>query len=87
MNNWKSNLGNALGASGSMMVGIGVVPQVTGASSHILTNVALVGFFMNVVGTFFTHLFAQDAKAAIVAAKQEVADAKGETAQIRKDNK
>lgn len=45
------------------MVGIGVVPQLGGTPSQILTWVALVGFACNVVGTFLGHLFAADAAA------------------------
>jgi hypothetical protein len=60
MKSWKSTLGGALSAAGSMMVGIGVVPQLSGAPNHFLTYVALIGFVLNVLGTFFAHLFAAD---------------------------
>jgi len=59
--NWKSTLGGAFGAAGTMMVGIGVVPQLGGTPNKFLTYVALVGFGFNVVGTFLGHLFAADA--------------------------
>lgn len=60
MKSWKSTLGGALSAAGSMMVGIGVIPQLGGAPNKLLTIVALIGFFFNVAGTFFGHLFAAD---------------------------
>lgn len=60
MKSWKSTLGGALGAAGSMMVGIGVIPQLGDTHSRILTNIAMVGFVFNVAGTFFGHLFAAD---------------------------
>jgi hypothetical protein len=58
---WQTTLGGALSAAGSMMVGIGVIPQLGGQSNKLLSWVALVGFFLNVAGTFFAHLFAADA--------------------------
>lgn len=60
MKSWKSTLGGSLSAAGSMMVGIGVVPQLGGTPSKLLTYIALTGFIMNVLGTFFGHLFAAD---------------------------
>lgn len=39
---------------------IGVVPQLGGTPSKLLTYIALTGFIMNVLGTFFGHLFAAD---------------------------
>lgn len=62
MTNWQSTLGGAFGAAGTMMVGIGVVPQLGGTPNKLLTYVALIGFGFNVVGTFLGHLFAADAK-------------------------
>lgn len=58
----QTTLGGALSAAGSMMVGIGVIPQLGGQSSKLLSWVALIGFFCNVLGTFFAHLFAADAR-------------------------
>ena len=40
--------------------GIGIVPQLSGTPNGLLTKVALGGFVLNVLGTFFGHLFAAD---------------------------
>jgi hypothetical protein len=63
MKSWKSTLGGALSATGTFLVGIGVVPQLSGSSSTMLTYIALVGFFLQAAGTFFGHLFSADKSA------------------------
>lgn len=60
--NWKSTIGGAFSALGSMLMGIGIVPQLGGMPSKTLTVIALVGFFCNAIGSFLGHLFAADAK-------------------------
>lgn len=59
--NWRTNLGGALGALGSTLVGVGVVPQLAGTPSKVLTVIATVGFIISAMGKFFTALFAADA--------------------------
>ena len=58
---WKSTLGGALSALGTSLVGVGVVPQLSGMPSQTLTRVALAGFVFQALGQFFGHLFAADA--------------------------
>lgn len=60
MTMWKKNLGTSLMAGGTVLMGIGVVPQLSGLPSKVLTYVALAGFVLMAVGTIFSHLFAQD---------------------------
>jgi hypothetical protein len=60
---WKSTIGGAFSATGTAMIGIGVVPQLTGAPSRLLSVVAIAGFFFTMIGTFLGHLFAADATA------------------------
>lgn len=56
-------MGGALGALGSTLVGVGVVPQLGGTPNKTLTVIATVGFIISAAGKFFTALFAADAKA------------------------
>lgn len=73
---WKTTLGGALSATGTALVGVGVVPQLgSGVPSPILTYIALAGFFCTAAGTFFSHLWAADADAtaaAISSVQQQV---------------
>lgn len=62
MKNWRTNLGGALGVLGTALVGVGVVPQLGGSSSKLLTYTAIAGFFISAFGKFFHALFAADAK-------------------------
>lgn len=62
MNNWRTNLGGALGALGSALVGVGVVPQLAGTPNKTLTVIATIGFVISATGKFFTALFAADAR-------------------------
>lgn len=62
MQNWRTNIGGALGALGSTLVGVGVVPQLGGTPNKFLTYVAVAGFFISASGKFFTALFAADAR-------------------------
>lgn len=63
MRNWKSTIGGAFGALGTALMGIGIVPQLGGSPSTLLTYIALAGFICNAIGIFFGHLFAADAAA------------------------
>ena len=62
MTNWRTNLGGALGALGSALVGVGVVPQLSGTPNKVLTVIAIIGFSCSAAGKFFSALFAADAK-------------------------
>ncbi len=61
MKNWRTTIGGALGALGSALVGVGVLPQLSGVPNKFLTYVAVAGFFCSAFGKFFTSLFAADA--------------------------
>lgn len=70
MTNWRTNLGGALGALGSALVGVGVVPQLAGTPNKTLTVIATIGFTISALGKFFTALFAADAKSVATAQTQ-----------------
>jgi hypothetical protein len=61
MRNWRTNLGGALGTLGTALVGIGVVPQLSGVPNKFLTYTAVAGFFLSAFGKFFHALFSADA--------------------------
>lgn len=46
-------------------MGVGVVPQLSGPHSQILTYIAVTGFFLDAVGGFFAHLFSADQSSVI----------------------
>ena len=60
MKSWKTTLGGALGAFGKTLVGIGVVPQLSGTPSLLLTYITVAGFILEAVGDFIGHLFSAD---------------------------
>jgi len=62
LSNYKSTIGGAFSALGTALMGVGVVPQLSGNSSHALTVIATIGFISTAVGQFLGHLFAADAK-------------------------
>lgn len=72
MKNWQTNLGGALGALGSGLVGIGTLTQLSQLSpkTNILEPwqltamwwVAFAGFIISGLGKFFTAYYAADAK-------------------------
>lgn len=70
MKNWRTNLGGALGALGTTLIGVGVVPQLGGTPSKFLTYTAVTGFFISAAGKFFTALFSADAANVADLAKQ-----------------
>lgn len=88
MTNWRTNLGGALGALGSTLVGVGVVPQLSGTPNKTLTVIATIGFVISASGKFFTALFAADAKAsaqAVADLQNQISAVKNDTAQISKN--
>lgn len=62
MKNWKTTIGGAFSATGVMLMGGGMVPQLQGSSSKFLTAVTIAGFICTAIGTFLAHLFAADAQ-------------------------
>ncbi len=85
MKNWRTNLGGALSSLGTALIGVGVVPQLAGTPSPMLTKVAIGGFVCECLGKFFTALFAADAKTVdclkeqVNQTAQDVSDLKGNT--------
>lgn len=59
--NWKTTIGGAFSALGTALMGVGIIPQLSGTSSRTLTLIAMVGFVCNAIGSFLGHLFAADA--------------------------
>lgn len=55
-----ANLGNALSALGTTLMGIGIVPQLQGVRSDALLYVAAVGFFIKAGGSFVEALQKKD---------------------------
>lgn len=62
MTSIRTTIGGALSALGTALMGVGIIPQLQGAPSPMLTNIALTGFVCSALGQFFAHLFAADAK-------------------------
>lgn len=70
--NWRTNLGGAISVTGTSLICIGVLPQLSQLSPTtatltphqlaILWYVALSGFILSCIGKGFTALFAADAK-------------------------
>ena len=61
MKNWKTNLGGAISVLGTSLIGFGVLPQLSGAPSKLLTYTAFAGFCLSALGKALTALFAADA--------------------------
>ena len=61
MTNWRTNIGGAVSVLGTSLIGIGLVPQVSGTPSKFLTYTAVVGFILSALGKSLTALFAADA--------------------------
>lgn len=76
MTMWKKNLGTSLTAGGTVLMGIGVVPQLGGVPSKVLTYVALFGFVLVAAGSVFSHLFSVDTTAAVAQNAVAIADTK-----------
>jgi hypothetical protein len=62
LSDYKTTIGGAFSALGTTLVGVGVVPQLSGGSNELLTHIAIVGFFCTAIGQFLGHLFAADSK-------------------------
>ena len=72
MTNWRTNLGGAISVTGTTMISIGILTQLTQLSPNTpmpspgqlktMWYVALVGFVLSAVGKGFTALFAADSK-------------------------
>lgn len=71
MKNWRTNLGGAISITGTSLIGIGVLPQLSQFSPdtavlsahqlHALWYVAFAGFILSGIGKGVTALFAADA--------------------------
>jgi hypothetical protein len=73
MSNWRTNLGGAISITGTSLIGIGVLTQLTQLSPDaasmlspavykLMWYAAFVGFVLSAVGKGVTALFAADAK-------------------------
>ena len=63
MNHWQTNLGGAISVTGTTLIGVGVLGNLSqGPHSAMLWYVALVGFILSAAGKGLTALFAADAK-------------------------
>jgi len=72
MNNWRTNLGGAISVTGTGLIGIGVLSQLSQLSPKtqmlspaqltVMWYVALAGFVMSCIGKGVTALFSADAK-------------------------
>lgn len=86
--NYRSTLGGAFSAAGTTLMGIGVISQFNGSSTHLIQGITLAGFILTAAGQFFGHLFAADAKQ--VAALTDLVNANtdalktGDTSQLSK---
>ena len=73
MTNWRTNLGGAVSVTGTTLIGVGLLTQLSQLSpntANVLTPhqlaamwyVALTGFVLSAIGKGLTALFAADAK-------------------------
>jgi len=83
--NWRTNLGGAVSTFGTALVGVGLVPQLVGAPSKVLTYLCVAGFVCEALGKSLTALFAADARVVnclreqVNQNTQDVSDLKGNT--------
>jgi hypothetical protein len=62
-NHWQTNLGGAVSVTGTTLIGVGVLGNLTaGPHSTLLWYVALVGFILSATGKGLTALFSADAR-------------------------
>ena len=61
MKNYRTNIGGAISVLGTSLIGFGVLPQLSGAPSKLLTWTAFAGFILSAIGKAVTALFAADA--------------------------
>jgi hypothetical protein len=71
--NWRTNIGGAISVLGTSLIGFGILPQLSGAPSKLLTYTAFIGFVLSAIGKAATALFAADAAQVNLIASQ-VAD-------------
>jgi len=63
MTHWQTNLGGAISVTGTTLIGVGVLGNLShGPHSAMLWYVALIGFIMSAVGKGLTALFSADAR-------------------------
>jgi ABC-type enterochelin transport system permease subunit len=76
-NNWRTNLGGAISVIGTTLIGVGLIPQLSGLPYKHQVYIALIGFVLSGIGKGVTALFAADAKAvaALTGVVQQHADA------------
>jgi len=69
-------------------MGVGILPQLSGNTSSLLTGLAVAGFVCNALGAFLGHLFSADAAALKVVKEQVQANTdsllSGDTTMLRK---
>jgi hypothetical protein len=59
---WQTNIGGAIGTTGTVLLGVGLVPQLLGLPSKVLTAILVTGLVLSAIGKGMTALFAADAK-------------------------
>ena len=80
MTNYKTTIGGAVSVLGTSLIGLGILPQLSGASSKLLTYTAFIGFVLSALGKSATALFAADAaKVELIAAQTNINTAAIET--------
>ncbi len=97
-NNWRTNLGGAISVTGTGLIGIGVLSQLSQLSPKtqvlspeqlaVMWYVALSGFVLSCVGKGVTALFAADAKALDQTKQQTQAaltDLQSQISQVKND--
>ena len=58
---WQTNIGGAVGTIGTVLLGVGLVPQLMGLPSKWLTGILVAGLLLSALGKGLTALFAADA--------------------------
>ena len=58
---WQTNIGGAVGTIGTVLLGVGLVPQLMGLPSKWLTGILVAGLICSALGKGLTALFAADA--------------------------
>jgi hypothetical protein len=89
VSDYRTTIGGALSALGKTLMGVGIVPQLSGTPNTYLTVCAAIGFVLDAIGGFFAHLFAADAKEVRQLTAQvnqnAVAQITGDTTLVRKN--
>jgi hypothetical protein len=60
-NHWRTNIGGAIGMTGTGLIGIGVLGGANPEYQAVCWWIALIGFIISAIGKGFTALFAADA--------------------------